>query len=90
MLADVSIIEVLSHIDLQAHLGASAMAAVPPTGFTQEKRRSPLGRSPGSPEWSNAAVRRRPTCYPVDLPKGYHTASRGQIRGILRPTGNAP
>ena len=37
MLAGVSIIKVLSHMDLTVRLGASTMTAVPPTGFTQEK-----------------------------------------------------
>ncbi|MGH3754907.1 MAG: hypothetical protein ACRDRP_19855, partial [Pseudonocardiaceae bacterium] len=41
-------------------------------------------------EQRNAAVRVRPSCHPVDLHKGYHTASRGQTRGILRPAESAP
>ena len=90
MLAGVSIIVVLSHMDLPVRLGFSTMTAVPPTGFTQEKQTLAAGQVSGIAEWSNAAVRRRPTCYPVDPPKGYHAVSRGQIRGTLRSTGSAP
>jgi hypothetical protein len=36
------------------------------------------GRPPGSPDRSNAADAGGPSCYPDDLPKGYHTASRGR------------
>jgi hypothetical protein len=37
------------------------------------------GRSPGSPDRSHAADAGGPSCYPGDLPKGYHTASRGHV-----------
>jgi hypothetical protein len=51
-------------------------AAVGQRSSGTNRGRSPP-RSPGSPDRSNAADAGGSSCHPDDLPKGYHTASRG-------------